>query len=108
MKHAIRTAILTTATLAATALGGLNPAHAEGACPPGSWLEIDNGARIHRSSDLNSPVDGLYYRTHGFELHQVLGTPGTQPEWVNITDLTTKVTGWVHGSAAPCLAQTSP
>ncbi|RKT86395.1 hypothetical protein SAMN05421805_10636 [Saccharopolyspora antimicrobica] len=109
MKHAIRTTVLLAATLAATTFGGTtSPAYAEGPCPAGSWLDIESGARIHRSSDLASPVDGIYYKGHQVRIRQVLGSPGVTPEWVNITDLTTNVTGWVHGSVTSCLASTSP
>ncbi|MGW1680100.1 hypothetical protein [Saccharopolyspora sp. NPDC002376] len=108
MKH-LTQAALTAAALAVMALVGANtPAHAEGACPPGTGLFIDDGARIHRSNDLNSPVDGLYHTTHKIQVHEFLGGTPSIPDWIRITDTTTNVTGWLHSSVAACIALTSP
>ncbi|MGI8311684.1 hypothetical protein [Saccharopolyspora hattusasensis] len=89
-------------------LGEAGVAQAEGACPAGYAMSIGDGARIHRSPDLNSPVDGIYYTEHAFRVHQFVGgTPGL-PDWVNMTNDNTGVTGWVHGSMAACLGLTPP
>ncbi|MEV0700030.1 hypothetical protein AB0I53_19280 [Saccharopolyspora sp. NPDC050389] len=89
-------------------LGLSGTAHAEGACPPGTALSIQDGARIHRAADLQSPVDGVYYKAHSYRVHQLVGGTPTTPDWVNLTDDTTRVTGWVHGGVAGCLGLTPP
>ncbi|MGW5643685.1 hypothetical protein [Saccharopolyspora sp. NPDC003762] len=89
-------------------LGLAGTAHAEGACLPGTALSIQDGARIHRTADLQSPIDGVYYKDHAYRVHQLVGGAPTTPDWINLTDDTTHVTGWVHGSVAACLGLTPP
>jgi hypothetical protein len=92
--------MLTAIALLSTTTG---MAHAEGSCPTGYGLFIEDGARIHRTSDANSPVDGLFYTTHRYWVHQFIGGTPTLPDWVNLTDQTTGVTGFIQGSVAYCV-----
>ncbi|MGW3473092.1 hypothetical protein ACWDKQ_32570 [Saccharopolyspora sp. NPDC000995] len=107
----MRTKGFTTVTivLAGLLMSGVGgAAYAEGSCPAGYSFSIQDGARIHRSNDLKSPVDGIYYTHHDYRVHQFLGGTSTTPHWVNLTDVTTGVSGWVNGSVATCFALTSP
>ncbi|WP_010310251.1 hypothetical protein [Saccharopolyspora spinosa] len=98
-----------TIVLAGLLMSGVDgAAYGEGSCPAGYTFSIQDGARIHRSNDLKSPVDGIYYTHHDYRVHQFLGGTATTPHWVNLTDVTTAVSGWVNGSVATCFAPTSP
>ncbi|TDD41371.1 hypothetical protein [Saccharopolyspora elongata] len=108
MRKAHSAAVNLAAAAGILMLGLTATAHAEGACPPGTALSIQDGARIHRAADLKSPVDGVYYKAHAYRVHQFVGGAPTTPEWVNLTDDTNGVTGWVHGSVAACLGLTPP
>lgn len=88
-------------TLAAGATAFPSTAYAAD-CPSGYTLVIYDGARLHRAPALNSPVDGVYYRTHDYHIN------GFQPGWVNLTDDTTGVTGFVNDSVAHCAGITVP
>jgi hypothetical protein len=53
-----------------------------------------DGVRIHKDHSTSSTVLGLAYRSHSCRGYSEWYTP-QGGGWVNLTDLTTGVTGWV-------------
>lgn len=95
-------------TIAGLLFSSPGTAHAANPCPPGFGFTVNDGARIHRFPDLKSPVDGLYYSSHSYRVNRFIGGAPTTPEWVDFTNTTTGVSGFVHGSVAGCAGLTPP